>query len=105
MSHDIPPCDEAHKPYNAHQGGYAAPIMINVSEGRLSQDLGDLATPRWADMHPSQAAPLTRLSRLPERRATSSITFRRSTGRTSAVSGSSPRWATTEPRLEYGTGW
>jgi microsomal dipeptidase-like Zn-dependent dipeptidase len=57
VSRDIPGCDEGHKHYNAHHGGFAAPLMINVSEARSSEDLKDLSLPIMADSHRSQGGP------------------------------------------------
>lgn len=58
---DLPPCDSlAKKRFNGHHGGFAAPTMINVAEGRLSDSVSDLAEPALADVHPSQGAPTFR---------------------------------------------
>jgi microsomal dipeptidase-like Zn-dependent dipeptidase len=55
MAHDTPACDDPHKRFNSHGGGFAAPIMLDVVEGRSSDDLADLT--QLGQTHPSQGAP------------------------------------------------
>jgi hypothetical protein len=57
IARDIPPCDDPHKGYSAHHGGFAAPIMLNFSESHTSESLPDLATPALSDAHTSQGGP------------------------------------------------
>jgi microsomal dipeptidase-like Zn-dependent dipeptidase len=57
MSRDVPPCDEPHKAYNAHHGGFGAPIALAVAEGQVTASLADLSDTAIADKHPSQGGP------------------------------------------------
>jgi len=82
MSHDIPPWRRSAQPYNGPTSWYAAPIMINVSEGRLSRIWRPGNGRAGRTCIRRRAAPLTATSRLPERRAPAVSQFRRSTGRT-----------------------
>ena len=57
IGRDIPPCDADYGSFNAHQGGFAAPVMINATEGRTSENIGDLSHPALAEVHPPHGAP------------------------------------------------
>ena len=57
IGRDIPPCDANYREFNGHQGGFAAPVMINATEGRTSENIGDLSHPPIADVHPPHGAP------------------------------------------------
>ncbi len=60
ITRDIPSCDnvgDKHNRYNTHHGGFAAPTMINVAEGRASEDTEDLKLPILADDHGKHGGP------------------------------------------------
>ncbi len=57
IARDVPPCNDPTMQYNAHQGGFAAPVMINGTESRVGANFLDLAATQIADVHPSQGAP------------------------------------------------
>lgn len=58
FARDIPACDDPTLPFNGHQGGLAAPIMINAAEGRLAPSIDDLKLGKLTFDHASNGGPL-----------------------------------------------
>jgi len=57
VARDVPPCDDSHKTFNAHHGGYAAATAINGVEKRISTSIEDLGDPSLSPKHSESGAP------------------------------------------------